>query len=463
MVEPVTGKLSASFRDPSGFIYTREGVLLRQINQCYEADYNLLHSSGLLERLWEEKLLVPHEEVEREDALTADAIAVIHPEFIPFISYPYEWSFGMLKAAALHTLQVQNLAIEHGMWLKDATAYNVQFCGERPLFIDTLSFEALPEGQPWIAYRQFCRHFLAPLALMSYVDPRLAGLLRVHLDGIPLELASKTLPFRSRFHSGVAMHIHMHAKSEAVSAKESVQTAPPKVSKVALLALVDSLRRTVESLKWEPTDTEWADYYANTNYSDRATAHKQELVAAFLEETEPAEKTIWDLGANTGAYSAIAADHGAFTVAWDIDPAAVEAHYRALCHKKDGRVLPLVLDLSNPSPGLGWNLEERSSFADRGPAHCLLVLALLHHLAIGNNVPLPQILRLFADIAEYAVVEFVPKTDSQVKRLLRSRKDIFDDYTQSGFEAALEPLFVTLRKEGIQDTHRTLYLLRRRG
>lgn len=455
--------LASSFRDPSGFVYEREGVLYRQVNEVYRSDYNLLISSGLYRELVDRGLMVEHEEVGPEFASSTGAAVVLRPERIPNISYPYEWCFGQLKDAALATLEIQRQALARGMWLKDASAYNIQFRGGKPLLIDTLSLEALPKGAPWIAYAQFCRHFLAPLALMAQVDPRLSGLLRVHLDGIPLDLASALLPWKSKLQPGIAMHIHMHARAERTSAQVEVSKPAPRISAVGLAATVDNLISVVNALKWEPKGTEWADYYNETNYSGAAMDGKHRLVRDLIDEISPKPSLIWDLGANTGAFSRLASDTGAEVVAWDVDPAAVELNYQQV--KKDGesKILPLVQDLTNPSPSLGWDLAERDSFLRRSSPDLVMALALIHHLAIGNNVPLPKLSAFFAELGEWLVIEFVPKQDSQTQRLLRSRLDIFTDYSETGFESAFRSHFSLVRKVPIPETVRTLYLFRRIG
>ena len=448
-------RLASSFRDPSGFVFERDGVLYRQVNAAYADDLRLLWDSGLYHELAEAGLLVATERVSVDLAPEPGAVAVLRPERAPIVSYPYEWAFGALKDAALTTLEIARRALGRGMVLKDASAYNVQFLRGRPTFIDTLSFETYVEGEPWVAYRQFCGHFLAPLALMALVDVRLGLMLRPYIDGIPLDLAARLLPGSTRFKPGLLAHLHLHAKATTQqAATESVKKA--SVSKTALLALLDSLKGTVEGLRWEPKGTQWADYYGDTNYTDAAMADKRRRVASFLEGIDG---SLWDLGANTGEFSRIGAGLGLQTVAWDVDPGAVERAYAA---KHEG-VLPLLLDLANPSPDLGWAGAERDSLEARGPADVVMALALVHHLAIGNNVPLSGIAAYLARLGRRAIVEFVPKEDSQVRRLLGSRRDVFPTYHQEGFEAAFGREFEIERKEPVEGTVRTLYRMVRRA
>jgi len=454
-----------SFRDPSGFVYRRDGVLYRQVNRSFADRWDDLVASGLLAELQGKGLLIPHESAPIEAAAEPDlAHAVIRPEPIPTISYPYEWSFGMLKDAALATLDAHVAAAERGFALRDATAYNVQFRRGRPILIDTLSFERPEAGTPWIAYRQFCEHFLAPLALMSRRDVRLGLLLRDHIDGIPLDLASRLLPGRSRWNLGLGAHIHAHARAQGryadAGSDAAAATKKATVSEFKQHALIDSLRRTIAKLEWTPEGTEWADYADNTSYGDAGTAAKEELVGRFLADAGGA--VVWDLGGNTGRYSRIAAALGRDVVSWDIDPAAVERNYRQVRRDGDERVLPLVLDLANPSPGLGWANEERRTVAERSNADVALALALVHHLAIGRNVPLDRIAGFFEGLAPQLVIEFVPKDDPMVRTLLATREDVFDDYTMDGFRSAFRAGWEVLDEAPVSGTPRTLFRMARR-
>jgi hypothetical protein len=453
--------LGASFRDPSGFLFHKGGVLFRQINQSYQDDYELLLSSGLYEELAYKGFLVRHEEVDQEPMEPSLSYKVIRPELIEFISHPYEWSFSQLKDAALRTLAIQSRAMKKGMSLKDASAYNIQFHRGSATLIDTLSFEAYQEGNPWIAYRQFCQHFLAPLALMAYRDFRLSQLLRVHLDGIPLDLASRLLPVRTRLNFGISTHIHLHASFQRKYASSGVgeRKQTGRMSRTSLEGLVESLKTVVRGLKWQPGGTEWGEYYDESagHYSEDAFRNKLEIVERYIARIEP--RIAWDLGANTGVFSRITSQKGIPTVAFDIDPAAVERNYLACKESKETNLLPLVLDLTNPSPAIGWSNRERLSLLERGPADMVLALALVHHLAIGNNVPLERMAEFFHQAGRWLVIEFVPKEDSQVQLLLASRKDIFPNYTRQGFEEAFKEYFEIQEAIPVRDTTRMIYLM----
>ena len=456
-------EVPASFRDPSGFVFLRDGLICRQVNQAYKEDYDHLVNSGLYDELARDGLLIPHREVSLQYAVSGDAYKVIEPEPIPFISYPYEWCFSQIKHAALLTLEIQARALKFGMSLKDGSAYNVQFRNGKPVLLDTLSFERYQEGKPWVAYRQFCQHFLAPLALMSHVDVRLHQLLRVYLDGVPLDLASRLLPASTRLNFGLLSHIHLHAKAQSRFADESVPSKGRTVGRTAFLGLVDSLRSTVEKLNWQPSGTEWHDYYDISSYSDAAVEHKRQLVAGMLDEIAPAPTGVWDLGANVGVFSRIASERGVPTVSFDMDAAAVEKNYLESVAKAETNILPLVLDLTNPSAGTGWENQERMSLLDRGPADGVLALALVHHLAISNNLPFRKVAHFFSRVCRSLIIEFVPKSDSQVQKLLSSREDIFGEYDQQTFEREFGEVFVIQHRESITDTDRVLYLMTKRA
>lgn len=448
-----------SFRDPSGFVFERDGALYRQVNLAYRADYDRQVASGLDRSLIDEGWLIPHLVVDEEPSNPRSAYKVLRPDRVPFVSYPYEWCFGQLQAAALLTLEIQRRSLTHGMSLKDASAFNIQFLGGRPVFIDSLSFETSREEEPWVAYRQFCRHFLAPLALMARSDIRLVQLFRPSLDGIPLDLAKRLLPWRTRLDPRLLIHIHLHAGAEKAYSGDRV-AKPRPFSKGALLGLIDSLEGSIKSLRWEPRGTEWAEYYAETNYTDAATGRKLALVGEFLDLVRPS--TVWDLGANTGRFSRLASVRGASTVAFDVNPACVERNYRVAVERRENNLLPLWLDLTNPSPALGWDHAERMSLIERGPADLGMALALVHHLAISGNVPLDRVASFLRRACRTLIIEFVPKEDSQVRRLLASRIDVFDDYTRDGFESAFVEHFAIERAEPILDSERTLYLMRAR-
>jgi ribosomal protein L11 methylase PrmA len=456
-----TSQVSGSFRDPSGFLFFENEKIYRQINQYYKANYDLLMSSGLYDKLAEDGLLVAHSDVTGSVSAQSEQVyKIIQPEFIPFISYPYEWCFGEFKDAALLTLELQKTALEHGMSLKDASAYNIQFKNGKPILIDTLSFEKYEEGKPWVAYKQFCQHFLAPLALMRYRDLRMNQLMKSFIDGVPLEMASELLPKRTHLKFGLLTHIHMHAKSQKHYSDKAIKIGAGKISKFQLLALVDSLESFIKNLNLKKTATEWGDYYDNTNYSDDSLGNKKEIISGFIDKISP--KKVWDVGANMGFFSRIASDKNIPTISFDIDPIAVEKNYLGMKKNGEKNILPLILDVTNPSPAIGWENEERHSLIERGPTDLAMALALIHHLAISNNTPLVKIAGFFAQICQNLIIEFVPKSDSNTQRLLLTREDIFPNYNEEGFEKDFGKFFEIIERQKVKNSERTLYLMKKK-
>jgi hypothetical protein len=450
-------EIPGSFRDPSGFLFRRNQILYRQVNEVYKDDYNHLMQSGLYQQLVESHLLIKHQEVDIPPADSSTAYKIIKPDPVSFISYPYEWCFSQLKDAALRTIRIQKIATKFGMSLKDASGYNIQFEKGKPLFIDTLSFEILEPGRPWIAYRQFCQHFLGPLLLMAYKDTRLNHLLKSFIDGIPLDLTSKMLPFYTFFIPRTVMHIHAHAFSQRHFASKRIQLKEKRMSHRSYVGLIENLESATEKTKLRLKKTEWASYYQETNYSPEAFEHKKRLLEEFLTVIRP--KEVWDLGANIGIFSRIASSKGIRTISFDMDPVAVEKNYQECASKEEKHILPLLFDLTNPSPAVGWANEERMSLVQRGPTDTVFALALLHHLAISNNLPFARIASFFSKLCKSLIIEFIPKTDSQTQRLLFSREDIFDQYKQPFFEREFSEFFKIERKVSIKDSERTLYLM----
>jgi len=451
---------ASSFRDPNGFIFFIGSDLFRQINETGRQNFDFLTDSGLYQKLVEDKLLIAHEQAPEKITLSKNAYKIIKPQIIPFLSYPYEWSFTQLKDAALLTLKIQETALKYNMSLKDASAYNVQFIGCNPIFIDTLSFEKYKEGQPWIAYRQFCQHFLTPLALMAKKELHLNLLLRDFIDGIPLDLASKLLPPAAKLNFSLLAHIHLHALNQKRMADKKIDKTKFKMTKFQMVSFIDNLRSAVENLKIKKYQTEWEKYYTFTNYSDKAFKEKQLLLQQYIKKIKP--KSVLDLGANTGKFSQIASETGAYTIACDIDPLAVEKAYLESKKNKNGLLLPIIIDLANPSPALGWANRERKSFNQRASADCVIAFALIHHLAISNNLPLHLIAQYFSSLGNWLIIEFIPKEDSKIQILLQNREDVFKNYSKNDFKKSFLKYYKIIDAKNIKESEREIYLMKRK-
>lgn len=450
-----------SFRDPSGFVFLDERAAYRTINEVFKKDWELMQSSGFARSVMEKGLLLPFEEC----APFPDSWKTIRSPRLGVISYPYEWCFSQLRDAALLTLSLLEESLRHDLVLKDATAFNVQFDGATPVFIDHLSFEKRDPRKPWAAYLQFCRHFLAPLALMHYRGGATGRFSSLWVEGLPLELVSPLLSFRSRFSFAMQIHLHMHARlqnkySDARKSGDAVKRLEVKPETVAKLC--QSLRYAVEDLRLPKQKTEWGDYYSDTNYSEAAAGTKAAIVEAAVRE-HPGFLAL-DIGANTGEYSRLLAHHYNRVVAADIDFMAVEQHY--LHCKKNGKsnITPLLFDLTNPSPGLGFGHEERTSFADRFQADMITALALIHHLTLGAGIPLYKVASYFHRLLRAGgvlVLEFVPFEDSQVQRLMAARTNVFTDYSLEGCLAAFSRCFTLESTQTIRDSSRTILVFRK--
>ena len=447
---------NSSFRDTSGFLFYYENEIYRIINSSYKKQYEKLMNSNLYQKLEEKNLIISHSEVENLD-FDYDYYKIIKPEKIPFISYPYEWSFSQLKNAALLTLRIQKAAMKYGMTLKDASAFNVQFVNSHPIFIDTLSFEIYEDGQIWKPYKQFCQHFLAPLALISKKDIRLNLLSKTFIDGIPIDLAAKLLPKTTFGNFGLMAHIHAHAKSQKHYEDKDAKIKQKSLSKRSFEGLIESLKSSIEKMTWNEDNTEWGDYYSDTNYSEKSFEEKKQFISSAIDEIKP--KLVWDMGANTGIFSRLASNKGINTISFDIDPLAVEKNYLSSLNNSEKNILPLILDLTNPTSNIGWNNNERMSIMERGPADMVFALALVHHLAISNNVPLKKIAEFFSQISNFLIIEFIPKSDSQVKRLLLTREDIFENYDEKNFEIEFTKFFKIISCKKISDSERTIYIM----
>jgi hypothetical protein len=454
-------KISGSYKDPSGYVFQKDGQLFRRINECYLDTYHQARDCGLFKELFQKRLLIEHDEISEQSL--DDPHAIIRPRMVQFVSYPYEWCFSELRDAALATLEIQRIAISHGFTLKDAHGFNIQFDGGLPVLIDTLSFDRW-ENAPWDAYRQFCESFLIPLALMRYRNQHLNTLLTRFLGGIPLEIGSGLLPLRTRLSIPLLMHIHLHAGRAAADAKICNASHKPKsspsFSEGSMLGLCMSLEKAIKSIKPPEVESVWNTYYQKSCiYSQDAFNQKKEFIVSVAEEQRPS--MVWDLGCNTGEFSILSSKYSDFVVAIDSDPACIERLYKYCRKEQIPNILPIQMDLVNPSAALGWELQERLSLIERGGCHLMFALALVHHLCISANIPLDYVARFFARVSNRLVIEFIPKEDPQVQLLLSSRKDIFTNYNREAFESAFKQHFRIGREKQLADSKRTLYYMER--
>ncbi len=402
-------------------------------------------------------LIVKHEPITENLTQTEDCYLTLKPEAIPFISCPCEWSFDMLKDAAILTLQLLKESIKYGLVLKDATPYNIQFIGSSPVFIDSLSFEKYNEKEPWIAYRQFCESFLSPLLLSHYTQQSLQQLMLAYPEGIPLAVTKSLLPWRSKLSLHCYLHIHLHAN---INKSRATEKGKIRFTKQKLINLTDSLEKLVQKTFLRPHRTAWSAYYDEASKRNDYLASKKEIIISWLNEIANI-RTAADLGSNDGQFSKLLAEKNISIVSTDFDPECINRLYKELKLANSKRILPLIIDLANPTPAIGVNNQERNSFTDRLNTDIVLALALVHHLAIGRNMPFEYIAQLLTKVSRQLIIEFVPKEDEKVRLMLSARKDIFSHYYIDEFEKAFGRYFSIEKKQTIASSGRTLYLMKR--
>ena len=446
----------ASFKDPSGFVFEANGKIHRQVNRVYSDEYDLLMSSGLYERLVQQRLLISHVEIEENITQTENWYKTLLPEQIAFVSYAYEWCFEGMKDAALLTLQTLRTSLDYGMIIKDATPFNIQFHQGKPIFIDTLSFEKYNPLQPWVAYRQFCQHFLFPLYLEYYLKADLQKTLTTYMDGIPVEITSKLLPLKSNLSLGVWLHVYTQNTFRHSTTTKAEQI---RFNKKKLLNLISHLESIIKKFVVRKS-TSWSNYYEETILGKEYLVNKEKLFLQFCEGVTVS--TALDIGANEGYFTKLLAQRNIHVVATDTDSRTIGNLYQFVKKNDIRNVLPLILDVTNPSPALGFNNNERPAFHDRVKAELVVALALVHHLVIGKNISLGMIAEYFSRISPQLLIEFVPKDDEKVQEMLASRKDVFADYNIENFENHFEQYFNTSKKGKIEGTNRILYLLKRK-
>lgn len=449
--------LPSSYRDADGFVFEAEGKVFRFIRPSYFDDYRCLMDSGLYAELTAAGRLISHEEIKDYPGLPSGEGIVLLPEQIPFISYPYEWSFDMWRDAALVTLKTVTASLQKEMILKDATPFNIQFYKGRPVFIDTLSFEKYEAGKPWVAYRQFCECFLGPLLLMHYGHRDMGKLFMAYPAGIPLEIIKELLPRRSKFNLQVYLHIWLQAKmfSSAKIKKDTVGFFP----KEKLELLLKGLTGLVSGLRPKKTGSEWEHYYSETISGGAYLETKKQIFNELVSTIS--FRSVIDLGANDGLFSLLLKEKADWLVAVDADSNCINELYGVIRKEKIKNMVPLVSSLDAPSPGIGWANAERPALTGRLKADLVLALALVHHLAIAANIPLEMIAAGLKDMGGYLIIEFVPKTDEKVIQLLKDREDIFEQYHEEGFRSAFGKFFRVLKEEPIAGTGRKLFLMQR--
>jgi SAM-dependent methyltransferase len=454
---------SGSFRDRNGRIFYANGVVYRGISTAALEHWQALSSTKFFREEIAKGSIIHTEQVNSTNTPDVAALkewaAVLKHQKIPFVTYPYEWPFGMLKDAALLQLDLLGKALNENMTLKDASSFNVQWEGSQPVFIDVPSFERFAEGTPWVGYRQFCEMFLYPLMLQAYKGVEFHPLLRGRIDGITPEECNNLMSRRDLFRGGVFMHVYLQSKLQAKYG-ESKREITKEIrssgfSKELITANVRGLKNIISKLEWKRGTSEWSHYAQNTSYTDQDSERKAEFVRAIVGERK--RNLVWDLGCNTGRFSRIAAENSSCVVAMDSDHLAVEHLYRELRAENNHVIVPLKMNLADPSPAQGWLGKERKDLTERGTPDLVLALALIHHIVISANIPLKEFIDWLASFKSELVIEFITKEDPMVKKLLRNKEDQYADYALESFERVLRARYATVHREALASGTRYLY------
>ena len=457
-MQPTIQPLASSFRDPSGFVFQNKGVLYRQVNKVFKEDFDQFIKSGCYAHFAKNNWIVPHEEIGENFSGSPDWYKTLKPQRIPFISYAYEWSFDMIKDAALLVLQMAREAMRFGMMLKDATPYNIQWRKGKPIFIDTLSFAKYDPSKPWIAYRQFCENFVSPLVLMHHRSQPLQAMLLAYPEGIPLTITRSLLPWTSFFFFYTYLHVHLHSKW-SIKKIANTPVTQTTFSEKKMTQILESLTALVQKKYWKDKPTTWNQYYDEANERDDYLPKKKEIIQHWLAETD--FRSAIDLGANTGEFSHLLAIKDIPVVAVDFDHSVINRLFIKV-RSEEKNILPLVVDLANPSPAIGLNNTERAAFSERIHVDLGLALALVHHLVIGKNIPFEQVSMFFEKITDQLIVEFIPKEDEKVQLMLKQKEDIYHDYSEENFVKAFGKHFSVRDKKPVPGSKRVLYLMSKR-
>jgi hypothetical protein len=450
---------SASFKDPSGYIFQEDGIFYRQVNQSYAAEYEYLISSGLYQTLVEKKLLLAHKELNHVVNESPDHYKTLLPEQLPFISYPYEWSFDQLKDAALLTLRIARISVKKDMMLKDATPFNIQFFNGSPVFIDTLSFEKSDFTKPWIAYRQFCETFLFPLLLEHYLQIDVQQWLSVYLEGIPVKTTAALLPLKSRLNLGVWLNVYLQNN---IRSKGSSGSGKSNYQKDRMLRLLEHLISVIKKTRIdESARSTWNNYYGETILSQGYLRAKEEIFKSLISDIKDCR--VLDLGSNDGYFSKIIADNNNQVISADFDSQCINRFYNQLKTEKRTNILPLCIDISNPPPATGFRNAERQSFLERVPSDAVTALALIHHLVLSKNILLTDAALQFSELTKkWLIIEFVPLQDEKAQQLIANKSSFHEPYDIPAFKECFLTYFEIEREVQIPVTGRVLFKMRKR-
>ncbi len=463
MSNPTAVVNPGSFRDRDGRVYHFQERIFRGLSESALENFHQLQDKAFYTRLVESGKVIGTREISAAqnplpDDVQAQWAGFLEHDPVAVISYPYEWTFSMLKAAASLQLHLVERAISNGFTLKDASPYNIQFVGHKAVFIDIPSFEPLRQGEPWSGYRQFCEMFLFPLFLQAYKGCDFQPFMRAAINGVDVQAAAALFGFRDRFRKGVLSHVWLQAKLDRRygGSSENVRSSLKSAgfNHELILVNVRKLQKLVGRLDWQARGSEWGDYTEFHNYSDADHRSKENFVRAAINTWKL--DTVWDIGCNTGQFSRIAAVECRQVVSMDVDHLAVERLY--LDKDTPDNILPLVQNIADPSPNWGWRNRERSDLQTRSRPDLVMCLALIHHVVITANIPLAEFIDWLAGLTDKLVIEYVSRKDDKVKTLLRNKEDKYQDYSRASLQANLGRYFDIRAQQDVNNGDRSLYL-----
>jgi SAM-dependent methyltransferase len=458
------GAPRGTFRDPAGSLYFDEAKVLRYVRPAFVAEAESFLASPLTRRWMESGRMVPTVIARQEP----DGSLLLEHERIDYPTYPWEWTPGQWTAAGELTLDLCEEALPAGLILKDATPLNVLFRGAEPVFVDVLSFDKRKPGNPiWLAYGQFVRTFLLPLAANRYLGWPLAASIE-RRDGYEPSDLYPYLPLRRRSRAPLRSLVTLphllerKANASASTGPAPVRQQPPEIATEVLRRTLKKLRRTLRALTPPPRPSRWSDY---TSTASHYTAEDHSRKAGFIERAlaQAAPLRVLDVGANTGHYSRIAVAAGARVVAWDTDVQAADANWRE-ARAKHEPILPIVANIARPTPAVGWQNAESLSLLQRseGAFDGILMLGVIHHMLLIDQIPLPAIFDLVRRLTtRWAIIEWIPAADSQFQQLCRGRQDIYGHLDENAFLAAADQHFVRRLVENLPNG-RSLWLFETR-
>ena len=452
----------SSFRDNLGNVFYFKDRVIRTINAKGKKNLEFIIDNNILDESINQNFLISTKIINKNELTNffSKFDYIVESEFIPYISYPYEWSFEQLKCAAIHHLDFQIFLFSKSAVLRDASAYNIQFIGSKPVFIDLLSIKEYQEGEHWSGYKQFCENFLNPLLLGSLKGIQHNAWFRGKLEGISTVELNKLLSISDKLSLKVLTHVYLHSKLNTKNIVNSKKTSEKykkinKLSKISYISIIKELREWISKLSFKEEITIWQNYSKENTYDKSEYSQKKLIVSEYIKRKNP--HTVIDLGCNDGDYSNLCLEFGARNVlGFDFDHNVVSrAFQKAKKNKKN--FLPLVLDASNPSPNQGWFQNERKGFLERFKSDVLIALAFEHHLIIGKNIPLEQFIDWLLKISSNGLVEFVAKSDETIQKMLEFREDIFLDYSENEFESCLKAKSKIVNKNNITKSGRIIY------